>query len=426
MFKYQFFWKKDNSEIKRRFRFFYLASLSFAIISSLTGPFWVIYFTQAGLNYFEISMLVIANNAITLGFEIPTGILADLWGRKISVIISLSLSGLASMGIFLGRTFPQFFLYFALSGIGATFMSGAYSAWFFDSLTEDTKEGEREINIEEFWGHLSSGQQIGNLFGFLLGTAVVSIFHMRTLWLIEGLGSFLIFFYVFIAGKEEKHKKQGISAKEYKNLIKEGASHLFKSKFLIFLVSGSLVWFLSTGILSLAWQPFFKSQGIDPKYFGIILSGYMILSIFVTRKAGTLSKKLGSNLRLLQWIGALCAALTFGLLFARGYQWILFVLYGAVYSLHDPIFQSHLNKYIPSPQRATTLSTYNMSISAVTILSMLIFGVISDKFSLSTSLVVSSIICFATVIIFKGVASLEKRVVIKIKKEVNIERRIDG
>jgi len=66
-------------------------------------------------------MLVIANHAITLGFEIPTGTLADLWGRKISIIISLLLSGIASMGIFFGRTFPQFFLCFALSEIRATF-----------------------------------------------------------------------------------------------------------------------------------------------------------------------------------------------------------------------------------------------------------------------------------------------------------------
>jgi len=406
-----------NTGISRRFKFFYLTSLLFAVVSSLTGPFWVIYFEQIGLKYLEISMLIIANHAITLAFEIPTGIIADLWGRKISVIISLLLSSVASIGIFFGRTFPQFLLFFIISGIGATFRSGAYDAWFFDSLTLTAKEEGKEINIEDYWGRLSSGRQLGSLFGFLLGTVVVLAYQLRALWLMEGLGALFIFLYILIAGKEEKHTGQRISAKSYKSFIIEGSSYLFKSKLLTLLVLGSLFWFFSTGILSLAWQPFFKAQGIDPKYFGIILTGYMILSIFVVRKAGILSKKLGSNLRLLQLVGVICAILTLSFIFASGYQWILFILYGGIYSLHDPIFQAHLNKYIPSPQRATILSTYNMSISTVTILSTFIFGVVSDKFSLSMSLVVSSIVCFVTAIIFKVVALLEKSNTIKTQKE---------
>ncbi len=363
-------------------------------------------------------MLIIANHAITLAFEIPTGIIADLWGRKISVIISLLLSSVASIGIFFGRTFPQFLLFFIISGIGATFMSGAYDAWFFDSLTLTAKEEGKEINIEDYWGRLSSGQQLGSLLGFLLGTVVVLAYHLRVLWLMEGLGALSIFLYILIVGKEEKHARQSMSTtKSYKHFIIEGSSYLFKSKLLTFLVLGSLFWFFSTGILSLAWQPFFKAQGIDPKYFGIILTGYMILSIFVVRKAGILSKKLGSDLRLLQLVGVICAVLTVSFIFASGYQWILFILYGGIYSLHDPIFQAHLNKYIPSPQRATILSTYNMSISTVTILSTFIFGVVSDKFGLSMSIVISSIVCFVTVIIFKVVALLEKSSTTKTQKE---------
>jgi fucose permease len=58
-----------------------------------------------------------------------------------------------------------------------------------------------------------------------------------------------------------------------------------------------------------------------------------------------------------------------------------------------------------------------MSISAVTILSTFIFGVVSDKFGLSMSLVISSIVCFVTVIIFKVVELFEKSSTAKTQKE---------
>ena len=398
------FLKKDSPVLRSRFRFFYITTILFAIFSSLTGPFWIVYFTKAGLNYLEISTLVIANNAITLAFEIPTGIVADVFGRKYSVMISFFLSAVASLGIFLGKTFLQFLFCFILSGIAATFMSGAYNAWFFDSLSLLIKDQ----TIEDYWGHLSSGQQIGNLTGFLLGSLIVSILSLRILWLLEGIGTFLIFIYVFIFGKEEKQLIGKVSSKNYKNFLKEGTTFLFKSKFLVFLVLGSLVWFLGSGILSLSWQPFFEAQGINPKYFGLILSGYMIVSIFVVRGAGTFTKKIGSDLRLLQLVGLICASLTVGLLFTKGFQWILFVFYGAIYALHDPVFQSYLNQYIPSKERATILSTYNMLISSVTVLGTFIFGVISDTLGLSISVLISAIICFVSAVLFYTTSKLEQ------------------
>ena len=67
-------------------------------------------------------------------FEVPTGVVADLYGRKLSVVISLLVMGSAT--ILVGAV-PQFWailLGWVLWGFGLTFMSGAYEAWITDEV----------------------------------------------------------------------------------------------------------------------------------------------------------------------------------------------------------------------------------------------------------------------------------------------------
>jgi MFS family permease len=401
MRKFESLREGKTAEVTSRFRFFYFISLLSTLLLSLTGPFWVIYFEELGLTYLEISLLIIANHGATLVFEIPTGAVADFWGRKPSVVIALLISGSASIGIFLARELPQLLLLFALSGIGATFMSGAYSAWFVEALTSAGMEESKKIDLTGYWGHLASGQQLGSILGFLLGSALVSIGYLKRLWLIEGLGILLIALYILVFGKEASHMDQcERTTKRYLKIIVEGSTYLFKDRLLSTLIVGSFLWFLSTGILSVAWQPYFREQGLDPKYFGIILAGYSIVGILLARKTGIISQRAGGELRLLWLIGVGCGGFTLLMLAVPGFSWIPFIIYGGIYSLQQPAFQGYLNRLLPSSLRATVLSTHNMVIGFATIFSMLIFGVAADKLGLNMALLISFSVCFIAALVF--------------------------
>src|SRR5690554_4459622 len=86
---------------------------------------------------FDAMQLVIVGTALEAScflFEVPTGIVADLKSRKLSVIIGLVLIGLGFLIEGLVPTFMVIFLCQILWGIGVTFTTGADEAWIADEL----------------------------------------------------------------------------------------------------------------------------------------------------------------------------------------------------------------------------------------------------------------------------------------------------
>src|SRR5512147_1129696 len=102
---------------------FVVASLYEATIAKLTGMQLVLVGTTV-----EVTILL---------FEVPTGIVADAYSRRLSIIIGFFLMG---MGFLVEGTFPIFgmiLLTQVLWGIGYTFTSGATQAWLSDEIGEE-------------------------------------------------------------------------------------------------------------------------------------------------------------------------------------------------------------------------------------------------------------------------------------------------
>lgn len=400
----------NEHEIRRTYRFFYSVKLVLGFLTALMSPFWVIFFIEFGLSYSEISLLIIASYATTLIFEIPTGTVADLWGRKLSVMLSLVIIGSCEIGIFFftGPTgsFPILLLIFALEGIGATFSSGAFSAWFADSLIS---RGAKE-DLTEYWGGLASGVHLGLLLGFMAGSILVWQGLFREIWLISGLGAFAVMAYIAFIGKEPYRTKSGESPKtmrRYLQTMAEGSSYLYKRKHLFYLTVGSCFWYISSGILALAWQPYLVGHGFPVALLGGVQVGCMLLSFLATRKAGALTRWIGGEPLLMVLTAFGGAALTLLMVPARKLSFIPFIVHG-VTALKEAVFQGYLNKFLPTELRATVLSSYSMAISIATILSMIAFGILSDGWGLVAALILSAAVMFIAAAVFLITSSQRK------------------
>ena len=101
--------------------------------------FYVIYFMDLGFSLFQISLLMAMMPLFMLLFEIPTGAIADIYGRKFSVILSYIIQGFAYILIFFLDNFYALLFAFALIGFGSTFISGAKEAWVTDLINKDRK-----------------------------------------------------------------------------------------------------------------------------------------------------------------------------------------------------------------------------------------------------------------------------------------------
>jgi len=99
---------------------------------------------------FNAMQLVIVGTAVELScflFEIPTGILADIKSRKLSVVIGVILIGI---GFLIEGLIPNFVVIFICQiiwGIGVTFTSGANEAWIADELGGNGNDKNHFINM---------------------------------------------------------------------------------------------------------------------------------------------------------------------------------------------------------------------------------------------------------------------------------------
>lgn len=127
------------STLKLNARFVYLfiefsASAFFSMMFVTTSLYEA---TVAGLTPVQLILVGTALEVSAFVFEVPTGIVADVYSRRLSIIIGYVLMGL---GFLVEGFFPAFLpilLAQVIWGLGYTFTSGATQAWITDEIGED-------------------------------------------------------------------------------------------------------------------------------------------------------------------------------------------------------------------------------------------------------------------------------------------------
>ena len=110
----------------------------YALEFLLSAPAWVVvavYLVRdVGLDPLQLILVGTVMEATVFVFEIPTGVFADTYGRKLSIVVSILLQGAAWAIVGLVPHFIPILIAWALWGFGYTFMSGAYEAWITDEV----------------------------------------------------------------------------------------------------------------------------------------------------------------------------------------------------------------------------------------------------------------------------------------------------
>jgi len=108
-----------------------ILSAAFAVSFTVTAVYFV---KTVHLDPLQLVLVGTAMEATIFVCEIPTGVLADTYGRRASLVLGWAVSGAAMV---LGGTVPHVAAVlggFALWGLGYTFTSGAYEAWITDEV----------------------------------------------------------------------------------------------------------------------------------------------------------------------------------------------------------------------------------------------------------------------------------------------------
>ena len=132
-------------------------------------PFLILAFREKGLSFFQIGILIGFREVCTNIFEIPSGTVADLYGRRRAMIFSFG-AYIASFATF--AVSKSLFLLFGgmfFFGLGDAFRSGTHKAMIFDWLRLQGRSDEKT----KIYGFTRSWSQMGSALSVLIAGVLV-------------------------------------------------------------------------------------------------------------------------------------------------------------------------------------------------------------------------------------------------------------
>ena len=99
--------------------------MHFCLSLFFISPVAVFFYKERGLDFLQILTLESVLALFIFLFEVPTGLFADKFGRKKSIIVGIAIFFVETVIMFFARGFMAFAVIFALTGIAVTFMTGS-------------------------------------------------------------------------------------------------------------------------------------------------------------------------------------------------------------------------------------------------------------------------------------------------------------
>lgn len=334
------------------------------------GAIWIIFLQENGLSLTEVALIDIAFFGSIFLFEIPTGIIADKFGKKTSLILSAVVQFIGVISYGLSTDFLSYIISYVIWGLGITLMSGAKEALLYD-----------EIKLQELSrGNANYDNHYQKIFGVLLAAGSLSAA------LAVALGGFLgkidltypIFLTAFVfllAGiwlLQIKEHKVVIKVSTRKNTLEAIKTVKSKKIFPIVLIS-----LLTSGVVTslIFWiQPYMAFNGIDLGWIGLFFS----LSIVFSSLGSYFSNYISNILKSLSFpILVACVAFLFILSTWLGTGGVIasYIIIRFLANVLNPYISKILNKSIASENRATSLSV----IGAFSTLFVLSYELISSR-----------------------------------------------
>src|SRR3990167_8952661 len=115
-------------------------------------PIWIVYY-QRRITVEQISLLVALQYLSQMVFELPTGALADLFGRKWSVALGYALWGIVGPLIIFTQGFAPLVMAALFAGLSDSFISGSLEALVYDSHKQDDtiQSYSHVLSRNSFW-----------------------------------------------------------------------------------------------------------------------------------------------------------------------------------------------------------------------------------------------------------------------------------
>ncbi|MEN6456962.1 MAG: MFS transporter [Prolixibacteraceae bacterium] len=350
---------------------------------NLVMPVVVLFYQDNGLSMQDIFWLKSIYSIAIVVMEVPSGYIADVWGRK-TTLLSGAILGAAGFACY---SFSYGFWAFAVAevvlGIGHSFVSGADSAMLYDTLKASGKE--KQYIKEE--GKITSAGNFSEAFAGVCGGILAAVSMRLPYYFQFGVSAIAIPAAFFLQEPRFHARETAHNLRSILKTIHETFLHpAMRSALFLSSLTG-------TASLTFAWfvQPYFQEAGLPVTLYGIMWTLLNLSVGFSSIFSYKAENFLGQRNSLL----VIIIGLSIGYLFAA---WkisltgisILFTFY-LLRGMAHPILKDYLNQYTQSEVRATILSLRDFLIRINFAVIGPLLGYITDHYSLQRALGITGI-----------------------------------
>lgn len=366
---------------------------------NLTDSIWLLLLVNRGFTLWEAGLAEGVFHLVSFMCEIPSGMIADLYGRRKALCISWLVFASASFLMLFSSNILGVCLAFGLNALGYNLASGTREALVFDSLKQ-TGEENRYISISSWqnviWRSSATISKLMAGVALLLGFKICYIIHIVT-----SLCGFCIALTLTDADSGNTISKNISLQKIARDLAMQAKSiieFLQKTpKARNYMLCTATV----TGLVTMVG--FFIQQHL----FNIGAGGAASLGplLFLVSIGGVAGARVAVKLYKLNFkkTFAICCGVTALGMFLCGFSFTLIcVLGGFVMNMFDEVLctvtEAKLNHMFPSKQRASLVSVFSMCISLSMIIVAPLLGILCSLFGIGTAFAMLSAIIILVLI----------------------------
>lgn len=351
-------------------------------------PIVYVFFQDNGLSLTQIFIIEAIFSVGLVLFEVPTGAVADYYGKKTSLVLGSVIWIISCVLFSFGSGFYTFTFAYLIWALGAAFLSGADTALLYDILHKDNQK-------EYFKKYQGNAKFIGLVaisLASLLGGYLAS-FSMRYTFIASAIAFFAMFL-ILISLKHKEDEKE--EQESYTQIIKDSFSIIKKSSILVWLFAYSAVFMVIFKLTQPSTQIYMNLANLDIKYFGFASAIFFIIAAVASKLTDKFEKKFQKySYLILSILMILSTFLVSQFVFKLG-----FLIFGILFfatSINSIIVQHEVLENSPKSKHSTILSFNNLFDRLIFVIISPLWGFGMEKLGLPNAFFYASLITIITI-----------------------------
>jgi MFS family permease len=365
---------EGGSAMTRSGRTYYLLFGGYSLAQFFIAPVYPLFLVSRGLDLFQINAVLATYLITVFAFDVPTGALADVAGRRRSFVLGCLVRATAYLLYTRADGFASCLVYEFIDALGTTFVSGALDAWAVDGVRAEGHRGA----VDALFARASA---IGRALMIAGGIACGYLAEASLVFPWIAAAALFVACAVVGAFRMDEPARVRRERRTLRGTALAGVRTVRDAPVLLLLCTLSLVAAFAAFPVHMLWQP--RLEELAQTRFAIL--GWVVAAFNVASLVGSalLPRLLGRFRREAVLAGAaIWRALMVAMLAGAGTlapALVGLVLQEAAFGVTDPVVVAWTNEHVASAQRATVLSVRTTFVTLGGAAGLVVLGLVAHR-----------------------------------------------